>query len=169
MHQQEYRKDLTHDDDVLLRRSWIPQQDHCAQQLQLWWLISCCQKPAINSWCEFFCFHTIFLLCFCMSLENVVLVEFGHHQQQSCISSCSSCWTLDSWNCWLLASYPPVPWQAAAEIGCLGAEDLDIGYIVTSLLQVLNLKYCQPDLVAYGFRNRIAEKDHLDAAALEDW
>jgi hypothetical protein len=38
MHQQEqeqeYHKDLTHA-DVLLRRSWIPQQDHCAQQLQL--------------------------------------------------------------------------------------------------------------------------------------
>jgi hypothetical protein len=69
----------------------------------------------------------------------------------------------------LVASYPPVPWQAAAEIGCLGAEDLDMGYIVTSLLQALNLKYCHPDLVASGFLNRIAEKDHLDAAALEDW
>jgi hypothetical protein len=32
--EQEYHKDLTHD-DVLLRRSWIPQQDHCGQQLQL--------------------------------------------------------------------------------------------------------------------------------------
>jgi len=31
--EQEYHKDLTH--DVLLKRSWIPQQDHCAQQLQL--------------------------------------------------------------------------------------------------------------------------------------
>lgn len=39
---------------------------------------------------------------------------------------------LDLWSCWLLPSYPPVPWQAAAEIGCLGAEDLDMGYIVTS-------------------------------------